>query len=46
MREAVVAVGNLSRRFGARTVLNGVSFEVPHGSVFGPWARMARAKPP
>ena len=35
MRESVVAVGNLSRRFGPRTVLNGVSFDVPHGSVFG-----------
>ena len=35
MREAVVAIGNLSRRFGSRTVLNDVSLDVPRGSVFG-----------
>src|SRR6185503_14564086 len=33
--EAVVAVTNLSRRFGSRTVLNDVSLYVPRGSVFG-----------
>jgi ABC-2 type transport system ATP-binding protein len=35
MREAVVAVTNLSRRFGSRTVLNDVSLDAPRGSVFG-----------
>jgi ABC-2 type transport system ATP-binding protein len=33
--EAVVAVANLSRRFGAKTVLDDVSLYVPRGSVFG-----------
>ena len=33
--EAVVAVTNLSRRFGAKTVLDDVSLYVPRGSVFG-----------
>ena len=33
--EAVVAVTNLSRRFGAKTVLDDVSLYVPPGSVFG-----------
>jgi ABC-2 type transport system ATP-binding protein len=33
--EAVVAVTDLSRRFGAKTVLNEVSLYVPRGSVFG-----------
>lgn len=33
--EAVVAITNLSRRFGARTVLDDVSLYVPRGSVFG-----------
>src|SRR6185503_5823049 len=33
--EAVVAVTNLSRRFGSRTVLNDVSLDAPRGSVFG-----------
>src|SRR3989442_69644 len=35
MREDVVAVTNLSRRFGSKTVLNDVSLYVPRGSVFG-----------
>ena len=33
--EAVVAMTDLSRRFGAKTVLNDVSLYVPRGSVFG-----------
>ena len=33
--EAVIAIANLSRRFGAKTVLNDVSLYVPRGSVFG-----------
>ena len=33
--EAVVAVTDLSRRFGAKVVLNDVSLYVPRGSVFG-----------
>src|SRR6185436_2007766 len=33
--KAVVAVTNLSRRFGAKTVLDDVSLYVPPGSVFG-----------
>jgi ABC-2 type transport system ATP-binding protein len=33
--EAVVAITNLSRRFGPRTVLDEVSLYVPRGSVFG-----------
>src|ERR1700674_4814516 len=33
--EAVVAITNLSRRFGPRRVLNDVSLVVPRGSVFG-----------
>jgi ABC-2 type transport system ATP-binding protein len=33
--EAVIAIANLSRRFGAKTVLNDVSLYVPPGSVFG-----------
>ena len=33
--EAVVAVTDLSRRFGAKTVLDGVSLYVPKGCVFG-----------
>jgi ABC-2 type transport system ATP-binding protein len=33
--EAVVAITDLSRRFGAKTVLNSVSLYVPRGSVFG-----------
>src|SRR5215469_4522575 len=33
--EAVVAVTDLSRRFGSKTVLNNVSLYVPRGSVFG-----------
>ena len=33
--EAVVNVSGLSRRFGARTVLNQLSMYVPRGSVFG-----------
>src|SRR5882672_9006277 len=33
--EAVVAITNLSRRFGSKTVLNDVSLDVPRGSVFG-----------
>jgi ABC-2 type transport system ATP-binding protein len=33
--EAVVAVTNLSRRFGSKTVLDDVSLYVPRGSVFG-----------
>jgi ABC-2 type transport system ATP-binding protein len=35
MRENVVAVTNLSRRFGSKTVLNDVSLDAPRGSVFG-----------
>src|SRR5437588_1493388 len=33
--EAVVAITGLSRRFGARTVLDEVSLYVPRGGVFG-----------
>ncbi len=33
--EAVVAITNLSRRFGPKTVLNDVSLYVPQGGVFG-----------
>src|SRR3954470_16254134 len=33
--EAVVAITNLSRRFGPKIVLDDVSLYVPHGSVFG-----------
>ena len=33
--EAVVAITNLSRRFGSKTVLNDVSLYVPRGSVCG-----------
>jgi ABC-2 type transport system ATP-binding protein len=35
MPEDVVAIKNLSRRFGPKTVLNDVSLDVPRGSVFG-----------
>src|SRR5258706_8700423 len=33
--QAVVAVTNLSRRFGSKAALDGVSLVVPRGSVFG-----------
>jgi ABC-2 type transport system ATP-binding protein len=33
--ESVVAISNLSRRFGSKTVLDDVSLYVPRGSVFG-----------
>src|ERR1700735_5200962 len=33
--EAVVAITDLSRRFGAKAVLNDVSLYVPRGGVFG-----------
>jgi ABC-2 type transport system ATP-binding protein len=33
--EAVVAITNLSRRFGSKTVLDDVSLYVPRGTVFG-----------
>src|SRR5580700_11901431 len=33
--DSVVAVTDLSRRFGARTVLDNVSLYVPRGGVFG-----------
>jgi ABC-2 type transport system ATP-binding protein len=33
--EAVVAITGLCRRFGSKTVLNGVSMYVPRGGVFG-----------
>src|SRR6185295_6703142 len=33
--DAVVAITNLSRRFGSKTALNDVSLFVPRGSVFG-----------
>ena len=35
MRELMVTVTNLTRRFGAKTALNDVSLEVPRGCVFG-----------
>jgi len=35
MPEDIVAIKNLSRRFGSKTVLNDVSLDVPRGSVFG-----------
>lgn len=35
MREDVVAIMNLSRRFGSKTALNDVSLGAPQGSVFG-----------
>src|SRR6188768_2766424 len=33
--KAVVAITNLSRRFGSKAVLNDVSLHVPRGGVFG-----------
>src|SRR5215204_630630 len=33
--EAVIAISDLSRRFGTKTVLDGVSLYVPKGVVFG-----------
>jgi ABC-type multidrug transport system ATPase subunit len=33
--EAVIVITNLSRRFGAKAALNGVTLSVPRGSVFG-----------
>jgi len=33
--DAVVAITGLTRRFGVKTVLDGVSLYVPKGSVFG-----------
>src|SRR6478672_2752384 len=33
--ESIVAISNLSRRFGSKTVLDDVSLYVPRGSVFG-----------
>src|SRR5437870_924683 len=33
--EAVVAINNLSRRFGSKTALDDVSLYVPRGGVFG-----------
>jgi ABC-2 type transport system ATP-binding protein len=33
--EAVVAITDLSRRFGCKTVLDNISLYVPRGSVFG-----------
>jgi ABC-2 type transport system ATP-binding protein len=35
MREDVIHIRNLSRRFGSKTVLDNLSLEVPRGSVFG-----------
>jgi ABC-2 type transport system ATP-binding protein len=35
MREAIIHITNLSRKFGPRTVLNDLSLDVPRGSVFG-----------
>ena len=35
MREPVISVTNLTRKFGAKPALNDVSLEVPRGSVFG-----------
>jgi ABC-2 type transport system ATP-binding protein len=35
MPEEIIAITNLSRRFGSKTVLNGVTLSVPRGCVFG-----------
>jgi len=35
MHEQVIALANLSRRFGTKAALDGVSLTVPRGSVFG-----------
>jgi len=35
MREPVVEIANLSRRFGSKAALDGVSLSAPKGSVFG-----------
>jgi ABC-2 type transport system ATP-binding protein len=35
VREPVVAIKNLTRRFGSKLALDGVSLDVPRGSVFG-----------
>jgi ABC-2 type transport system ATP-binding protein len=35
VRESVISVTNLTRKFGAKSALNDVSLEVPRGSVFG-----------
>jgi len=35
VREPVISVTNLTRKFGAKPALNDVSLEVPRGSVFG-----------
>lgn len=35
MPEPVISISNLTRRFGAKTALNGVTLNVPEGSVFG-----------
>lgn len=35
MTEAVINIENLSRSFGSKTVLNGLSLTVPRGAVFG-----------
>src|SRR5262245_3049084 len=35
MREPVISISNLTRRFGTKTALNDVTLNVPAGSVFG-----------
>src|SRR4051812_11611926 len=35
MPEKIVAISNLSRRFGSKTALNEVTLNVPRGGVFG-----------
>lgn len=35
MPESPVSIGNLSRKFGTKLALSGISFEVPRGTVFG-----------
>lgn len=35
MRDSVVSIANLSRKFGLKPALNDISLEVPRGSVFG-----------
>src|SRR5881227_3133019 len=35
MHENIVAIANLTRKFGPKVVLNNVSLDVPRGSVFG-----------
>jgi len=35
MHDSVIGITNLSRKFGTKAALNGISLDVPRGSVFG-----------